>query len=108
MKKLFLTLAAFALVSSPALAGDHEHGDHDGKKHSYMEKVDTDGDGAISKAEFLASKEARFDKMDADSDGLITKDEMKAYKSSMKEKYKKFKDKKRGEYTPKTDNETDE
>jgi Ca2+-binding EF-hand superfamily protein len=46
-----------------------------------MKAADTDGDGAISRAEFKAAfpgaKEARFDALDADGDGSLTKSELR-------------------------------
>jgi Ca2+-binding EF-hand superfamily protein len=41
-------------------------------------RADTDGDGKISKAEFMAAPMPMFDRVDANGDGQITQDEMKA------------------------------
>jgi len=38
--------------------------------------MDTNGDGAIDKAEYLAHAEAQFKKMDLNGDGRITPDEL--------------------------------
>ena len=43
-----------------------------------LTQADTDGDGLVSKAEFLAQAEERFAKLDGDSDGLVTGEEVKA------------------------------
>jgi hypothetical protein len=43
-----------------------------------LARADTDGDKAVSKAEFRVAAEARFAKADANSDGTITADERKA------------------------------
>jgi Ca2+-binding EF-hand superfamily protein len=43
-----------------------------------LKKIDTDGDGKVSKAEALAAAAARFDKADANKDGFLTVEEMKA------------------------------
>lgn len=59
-----------------------------------FEKHDTNGDGVISKAEFLTHAEERFTKMDADGNGEVTKDEAKAYKEKMRTKLKEMKEKK--------------
>lgn len=89
MKKLFMTAAiigAFALTSNAVLAEHHDEGDeHKGKR---MERVDTDGDGSISKAEFIAKHEAMFVKMDKDGNGELSKEEMKNGKKHMRKKMK--------------------
>ena len=43
-----------------------------------LKKIDTDGDGKISKAEALAAAAARFDRADTNKDGFLTVEEMKA------------------------------
>lgn len=47
-----------------------------------MQRADSDGDGAISQAEFTATALARFDRTDADSDGTITAEERQAMRES--------------------------
>jgi Ca2+-binding EF-hand superfamily protein len=89
MKKL-LTLFSVALLlpllSGIAYAGkDAEHCDSD-KKKSYMQKLDTNADGNVSREEFLANAEARFAKLDANGDGAIQKEEFKKKHKDMKEK----------------------
>lgn len=86
MKKL-LTFGAVALALSvtPALADNH--GDS-GKKGKMFEKHDTNGDGVISKDEFLNHAEERFSNIDADGDGSVSKEEAKARHEAMKEKRK--------------------
>lgn len=68
MKKIILATALASLFAAPAFAN-----------HDWFGKADTNGDGAISKAEFNAAKDAKFAKKDANGDGKITKDEAKAY-----------------------------
>lgn len=48
-------------------------------------KIDTDGNGAISRAEFLADAGARFARMDANNDGQVTQDERRAARGAMRE-----------------------
>jgi EF hand len=43
-----------------------------------MARADTNGDKAVSQAEFRAAAEARFTKADANNDGTISADERKA------------------------------
>ena len=95
MKKLFMTAAlisAFALTSNAVLAEHHEGGEHKGKR---MERVDTDGDGSISKEEFVARHEEMFSKMDTNGDGTLSKEERKAGKEKMREKRKEMHEKRK-------------
>ncbi len=66
--------------------GDHRHG----KKHhgKHFEKRDANGDGAISKDEWMAAADARFAKMDADGDGSISQDEWKGAHEAMRKRMK--------------------
>ncbi|MDH5723355.1 MAG: EF-hand domain-containing protein [Alphaproteobacteria bacterium] len=93
MKKLLLgTVAVFAMASVPAFA-DH-HGDGagmKGKMHEKMfEKHDANGDGKVTKEEFIAKAEERFNSMDTDGNGEVTMEESKAY---YKAKHEAMKDK---------------
>lgn len=99
LRKLLLSTMALAVLSVPALAQDTPPaGGPDGHPGmDRMQSADTDGDGALSKAEFMAVQEKRFAEMDANSDGKVTKDEMKAHHESMKEKMKEFWAKKKEE-----------
>lgn len=93
MKKL-LTLSMFILAVSVtgALADEHQGG-----KAKMFEKHDTNGDGVISKSEFLAQVEERFAKMDQDGNGEISKDEAKAGKKKMRENVKERIQERRGD-----------
>jgi Ca2+-binding EF-hand superfamily protein len=53
---------------------------HEGHKGGFLKKLDTDGDGRISRAEAQAAPRlaAHFDEIDADKDGFLTRDELKA------------------------------
>jgi|AntRauTorckE6833_2_1112554.scaffolds.fasta_scaffold66764_2 Spy/CpxP family protein refolding chaperone len=91
-----------ALAYSPAAYADDYGASEKGekKKHKRGHAIDTNGDGTVSKAEFLDAQEKRFDKMDADGNGNVTKEEMKAahkaFKSkreNMREKREEMKDK---------------
>ena len=54
-----------------AARGKHGHGGH-------FKRVDTDGDGKVSRAEAMFAAEAAFAKADANGDGFVTPEEMKA------------------------------
>ena len=43
-----------------------------------MKRIDKNGDGKISKDEFVAVQIERFTKMDKNGDGFLSKDEMRA------------------------------
>lgn len=78
MRLLTVIFASVFLLAAPASAGHHKSGEESGKgKQGRFAKTDTNGDGVISRAEFMAVAAKRFDKMDANSDGSLSKDEMK-------------------------------
>lgn len=89
MKKIALTaaLAAF-LMATPAMANTH---DKDGKRGHPLMMMDTNKDGAISRAEFDAHSNDKFAKMDKNKDGTISKDEIDAMKAEWKEKKAEWK-----------------
>ena len=103
--KLMLAAAAMVMMTAPvAMAGEHGEGKHGGKM---MEKMDTDGDGKVSKAEFVAAHEARFAKTDTDADGFLTAEEMKAAWEHMREKRKSAMEEKSGSATEGESGESD-
>ena len=61
-------------------------GERNGGKGERFKKADTNGDGALSKAEADAAGmkrlSANFDKIDANKDGKITPEEMKAARTA--------------------------
>lgn len=65
--------------------------DNHGKKHHKMKMMDTDGNGDISKDEFMAHAEKKFAKKDANGDGAISADEMRKHCKYNKGKHKKGK-----------------
>ena len=90
LRKALVTgaLAAFVCMLAPAALAENGHGGQDrgGKAGAKMfEKLDENGDGSVSHAEFLAHAGARFAKMDADGDGTLTQSEAEAFRKSMRE-----------------------
>ncbi len=97
---MMAAVAAFMLSVSPVFAceggyggpgapgegmGKGPGGDQKGSG-AFFQKIDTDGDGAISSEEFMASHEDHFKKMDADGDGKVTQEEMHNARQAMKDK----------------------
>lgn len=84
-----LTAAALMLIGV-ASADQHEGGERE--KGGKMAKIDTNGDGFVSKDEMLAAHAERvnkhFAKMDTNNDGKLSKEEMKAGKKDMRKKMK--------------------
>lgn len=92
MKKFLIATTAlvFAGTAGIAVAG---HGHKDGEKRHHhvekmFEKIDTNGDGVITKEESQAFHEKKFTKMDADGDGNVTKEEVKAHHEAKRAEYK--------------------
>jgi hypothetical protein len=46
--------------------------------------ADSNGDGAISRAEFMARAEARFARVDADKNGVLTREERRSARQAMR------------------------
>ena len=70
-------------VSTTDLILASHHGE--GKGHK-MKMMDTDGDGVISKDEFMNHKEQKFNKKDENGDGVLSEDEMKKHCKHHKDK----------------------
>ncbi len=61
------------------------HGGRHGGGMKMLARADTNGDKAVSQAEFRAAAEARFSKADANSDGTVTAEERKAQRGKWRE-----------------------
>lgn len=57
-----------------------------GKKHCKMLRMDSNGDGKVSREEFMTGHEAMFDKMDSNGDGVLDESERGAHKGMKKNK----------------------
>lgn len=74
MKPFSAGIAAFVLTSAGiALAQAAPTSPPPARGHM---RADANGDGVVTRAEFLAQAGARFDRMDANHDGKLTPDEM--------------------------------
>jgi len=92
MKKFLMTFSALALMAAPAAFAQDENappppgagkGAPEGRgpggpggPGERWQKIDKDGDGFISRVEFLAPAEEKFTEIDKDADGKISKEEM--------------------------------
>ena len=59
-----------------ALAGMGAAGAQVERSGDYLAKMDSDGDGRVSQAEYLAWMGYAFEKMDRDGDGVLSADEL--------------------------------
>ncbi|WP_456380079.1 hypothetical protein [Thiolapillus sp.] len=57
---------------------------------AFMQQLDSNKDGAVSKAEFLAPQEKQFADMDANEDGAVDRAEIEAVEKSMREQMQKM------------------
>jgi Ca2+-binding EF-hand superfamily protein len=74
MNKIITCLGAAALTLTAA-AGVATAKDG-ARMEKFFEKVDVNGDGAITQSESQTFRDARFQRMDSDGDGVVTLQEM--------------------------------
>lgn len=60
-------------------AGPMTKEQHRQKAQDMFKELDKDGNGAISRQEFMDGHDAKFDKMDANKDGTVSPDEHRAH-----------------------------
>lgn len=110
MKRMIVTLTvgAVALSAGAAMAGHHgdnekmSHEEHMAKMEAKLEekfaKVDANGDGVVTSAEYMAYKTAEAEKdwakwVEGDADGAITLEEAKVkHAAHMAEKHARHKE----------------
>jgi hypothetical protein len=83
---VLLSISALSLAadeSTPMTGQMPMAGQMQQKMQQHIKEADTNGDGNISKQEFMAGCEKRFQKMDANGDGQITKEERQQMRSQM-------------------------
>ncbi len=76
MKLKLMTTALLATLCLPVMADGH-------RRDNPMGRLDVDGDGQISQAEFDTPEANRFLDADANGDGAVTLDEMRAHRAVM-------------------------
>ena len=79
--KLFVASCLLCVAPLVQACDVRHHGMQGGM---FMQEMDKNGDGTISKKEFDAFHSARFKEMDANHDGKVTQDEMDALHQKMR------------------------
>mgnify|MGYP001028555573 CR=1 FL=1 len=91
MKRISVLIAAGSLMAAAQQASacpGKPHGYGDGcppKGGSYVQQMDKNGDGAVSRKEFDAFHAERFKEMDANKDGKIDSKELDATRDEMRD-----------------------
>ena len=80
------TLIVLALVSAPAFAQQPPPQQMPDLDKMFFEQFDTDGDGKVTKGEFMKPTEAQFEYMDRDKNGALDQAEVKAFNDEMKQR----------------------
>ena len=80
------TLIVLALVSAPAFAQQPPSQPMPDLDKMFFEQFDTDGDGKVTKGEFMKPTEAQFDHMDVDGNGELDQAEVKAFNDGIKQR----------------------
>jgi Ca2+-binding EF-hand superfamily protein len=77
-----------ALLASPGLvaAGGERAEQFRQKMDERLQAMDTDGDGAISREEYLTQAEQRFARLDLNGDGLISAEEREQIRTQVRER----------------------
>ena len=91
-----MTAAVLALQAIPALAEEGskpEAGKKPPMENPMFAEQDTDKNGSVSEAEFLAFGKKKFSEIDADGNGEITKEEAKKHHEARREKFKEMREK---------------
>ena len=83
MKYVSLFAPLFAAIAMPA----HAQGPASQDAAVLISQADTNGDGSITKAEFLARRSAAFTDLDADASGALTQ---KEFELALEQRMKRF------------------
>jgi Ca2+-binding EF-hand superfamily protein len=104
MRQILLVAMAISLLGIISIsAHDGKGKGHMGKEH--FKKIDTDGDGKISKDEWQKFHESKFTEMDKDTDGSLSEEEIQSFH---KEKRKELGNKGKGKWKGKGNNKEKE
>ncbi len=84
MEKRIVITALFTTLIAGTACAQSTPADQPRAKPPVARHGDTDGDGSVSRAEFLADAARRFEMMDADKDGQLTVDERRAARERLR------------------------
>lgn len=87
MKNMFTALAVLSIMAAPLAATANED-KMEKKVDYYFNKIDTDGNGSISKTEHEAFGESMFNDADTNKDSMISKSELLSAKQKEKSEMK--------------------
>ncbi len=87
MKIISIALLSL-LIATPAFAADSDSATAKALADARIKKLDTNKDGKLSKAEYLAGSEKKFSDYDVNKDGFLSADEMLAIKTHEMQEYK--------------------
>lgn len=87
MKHRIIAVALLGAAVTGAACAQTAAPDQPAQQPRPMRYGDTDGDGVVTRAEFLADAAKRFDAMDANRDGKLTAEERKAARAKMRADY---------------------
>lgn len=80
MKNIISLVTAFSLCAAMPAMANMDKNMHGKSADSWFNKMDTNGDGMISKAEHDAFGDRMFNEADTNNDGVISRQEMAAAK----------------------------
>lgn len=100
MKKMILMATVAAFIAVPAMANEKSPEDMQRMTQHYFSKIDTDGNGQISKAEHDAFGEKMFSDADANDDNALSMEEVVAQKTKEKNEWKAAKPARKNTTTP--------
>lgn len=91
--KTTLCITSLLFVGQVIASESDEKSMHHKHMEERLQKIDTNQDGKIDLAEFLAHSEERFKEIDADADGFITREEGREAHKKMRQKHKAWRHK---------------
>ena len=86
-----ITLLTLIAMSSPLLAQQAPQGAPPSMSDAFMQQLDADKDGKVTKAEFLKPYDAQFAHIDKNQDGSIDKAEIDAFSEAMRQHMQQIK-----------------